>query len=116
MNRRLEGQKLLDYPEEIWINEEKSLYPMIRVFDGFIDTQTGFITLFGSFYFEEKEHYIVIYIYGWRSDLLKLEDIQTISDALKVEWINNNCDVYEPKEKEAFFKLLESYETKEVQE
>jgi hypothetical protein len=114
MNRRLEGQKMFDCQEEIWITEEKSCYPDVRIFDGFIDDETGFITLFGSFYFEEKEHYIVIYIYGWRSDIYKLEDIQTISDALKIEWLNTNYDVYLPLEKENFFTLLESYEKQEA--
>jgi hypothetical protein len=111
--KRLEGEAIYDCPEEIFLDEEKSVYPLIRVFDGFIDLETGFITLFGTFEANEEEHYITIYIFDWRSDneaYSKPQDIETIEDSLRIEWLNDDCDVYLPFEKEAFLKLLANYE------
>jgi hypothetical protein len=110
--KRLEGQAMFDCEEEIWITEEESCYPDVRIFDGYIDTQTGFIRLFGSFDFEEKEHYIVIYIDRWVSDIFTEKDIETINDVLRIEWLYPVYDVYLPNEKEAFLNLLESFESK----
>jgi hypothetical protein len=115
--KRLEGQEIYDCQEEIFLDEETSVYPLIRLFDGYIDLETGFIRLFGSFEANDEEYYIVIYVDAWRSDneaYAKPQDIETIQDSLRVEWLNVDYDVYIPNEKEAFLRLLESYETQEA--
>ncbi|MGC8885506.1 MAG: hypothetical protein ACP5KK_03375, partial [Candidatus Nanoarchaeia archaeon] len=64
-------------------------------------------------------YFIVIYVDAWRSEneaYAKPQDIETINDALKVEWLYPVYDVYIPKEKEAFLRVLENYESQAIKE
>ncbi|MGC9000794.1 hypothetical protein [Caldisericum sp.] len=114
--RRLEGEASFDSTEEIWLNDEHSIYPTFHVFDGCIDDETGWIRLFATFQDftseEEDKYFCVIYIDYWQSDnenYKTSKDIETIEDALKVEWIFPMYDVYTLGEKEQFFELLNEY-------
>ena len=128
MYRRLEGLTFFDCPIEIFLDKKRGFFPMINILTGFIDDETGAIRLFGSFVpvsFDDLPgldgkvdvHYIVFYINNWRSEngvYTKPQDIETIEDVLKVEWIYPIYQIYFPEEREDFNALMERYETQEV--
>jgi hypothetical protein len=114
--RRLEGEAFYDSAEEIWLDDEHSIYPTFHVLDGFVDDETGWIRLFATFQDftseDEDRYFCVIYINFWQSDnenYTNPEDIETVEDALNVEWIFPVYDVYTPQEKKQFFDLLDEY-------
>jgi tRNA A22 N-methylase len=110
--RKLLGNAVYKCKEEIYINENESVYPLIKITDGYIDTETGFIRLFGNFDVNEKKYYVVIYINSWKSDVFTEKNIESVEDVLKVEWIFFIYSLFLPEEKEDFYRLLESYENK----
>jgi hypothetical protein len=114
--RRLQGSEMFfDSAEEIWLDDERSIYPTFHVLDGFIDEETGWIRLFTTFQDftspNEDRYYCVIYINWW--DTFDHDNdpslIETIEDALNVEWIMPLYDVYTPAEKNKFIELLDKY-------
>jgi hypothetical protein len=114
--RRLQGEAFYDSAEEIWLDDEHSIYPTFHILDGFVDDETGWIRLFATFQDftseDEDRYFCVIYINWWQSDnenYQTSEDIETIEDALQVEWIMPAYDVYTPAEKKQFFDLLDEY-------
>ncbi|MGC9100881.1 MAG: hypothetical protein ACP5HC_06455 [Caldisericum sp.] len=114
--RRLQGEAFYDSAEEIWLDDEHSIYPTFHILDGFVDDETGWIRLFATFQDftseEEDRYFCVIYINFWQSDnenYTNPEDIETVEDALNVEWIFPVYDVYTPQEKKQFLDLLDEY-------
>jgi hypothetical protein len=115
--RRLQGSEVFyDSAEEIWLNDEHSIYPTFHILEGFVDEETGWIRLFATFQdftsSNEDRYYCVIYVNWWErnnEDYETPEDITTIEDALRVEWILPVYDVYTPAEKKQFFDLLDEY-------
>jgi hypothetical protein len=107
MYQRLEGFASYDSPQEVWVDDDVSTFPIVDIFDGFVDDDTGFITLFGSFDLDDELHYAVIYITGWASDTI--HNIESIQDALKVEWLNVEYSIYLPNQDKEFYDVLEDY-------
>jgi hypothetical protein len=113
--RKLTGNAVYKCKEEIFISENESVSPLIEITDGYIDTDTRLIRLFGNFEVDEKQYYVVIYINNWKSDVFEEKDIKSVEDVLKVEWIFYIYSLYLPNEKEDFYRLLESYENKKIE-
>jgi hypothetical protein len=112
--RKLLGSGCFSSQEEIWLDDERSIYPDFCIFDGFIDDQ-GWIRLFGRFKdysrnADGEEYLCVIYVNSWKSNTQKTpEDIETVEDAINLEWEDPQYDLYTSKEEEDFWDLLDKY-------
>ncbi|MGC8982011.1 MAG: hypothetical protein ACP5JU_03640, partial [Minisyncoccia bacterium] len=114
MYRRLKGQELLVYQEEVFLSPDYSIYPTFLIYDGYLDDEDGDIVLFAFFmdYEDSSKYYATIYVNGWNSEndkYLNTKNIKTIKDVIALEWLDVNIDVYNLNEIDDYNRVRYAY-------